>query len=53
MMQNELPVVDYYFCMSYSYILAIMDQMHLDDALLMPYCLNMKITKCELEQMWT
>ncbi|MDO4838545.1 MAG: leucine-rich repeat protein [Clostridia bacterium] len=53
MMQNELPVVDYYFCMPYSYILTIMDQMNLNDALLMPYCFNMKITKRELEQMWT
>ncbi len=52
MMEKGLPVADYYFCMPYACILTIMDRMQLDEALLMPCCLNRKITKQALEQMW-
>lgn len=50
MVQNGLPVADYYFNIPYWQILTIMDAMQVDDFLLMPICLNKRIPKCYIEK---
>ena len=49
MIQNNLPVVDYYFSIPYKQILTIMDMMKVDEAILMPLCLNKRVTKQYVE----
>lgn len=45
MVQNGLPVADYYFYIPYRQLLTIMDTMKVNEAILMPLCLNERITK--------
>jgi len=50
MIQNGLPVADYYFSIPYKQILTIMDTMKVEEAVLMPLCLNKKLTKKFVER---
>lgn len=45
MVQNGLPVADCYFYILYRQLLTIMDTMKVNEAILMPLCLNERITK--------
>lgn len=50
MVQNGLPVADYYFCIPYKQILTIMDAMKTEEAILMPLCLNKRLTRPFVEK---
>lgn len=50
MVQNNLPVADYYFNIPYKQILTIMDAMKVEEAVLMPLCLNKRVSKLFVER---
>jgi len=50
MIQNNLPVVDYYFSVPYNQLLTIMDAMQVKDVLFMPLCLNKRLPKKYIER---
>lgn len=50
MVQNGLPVANYYFYIPYRQLLTIMDTMKVNEAILMPLCLSERITKRFVEK---